>query len=137
MELFDFIIYQHLNKRQKILPLATSQIAHLRNQLIMFALPISMQRFKSIIFCQNSPKICYFCNFLQQNAKFSSAGGSAPRPRASSGWGLCPQTPSLGRLHPQNPIGLRRLGAPPPAPQNSPPLRNSGYAPGHIRYKID
>ena len=31
-ELFDFIIYQHLNKRTKILPLATSQIAHLCNQ---------------------------------------------------------------------------------------------------------
>ena len=37
VELFDFIIYQHLNKRTKILPLATSQIAHLCNQLIMFA----------------------------------------------------------------------------------------------------
>ena len=57
VELFDFIIYQHLNKRTKILPLATFQIAHLCNQLIMFALPISMQRFKSIIFYQNSPKI--------------------------------------------------------------------------------
>ena len=32
IELLDFIIYQHLNKRTKILPLATSQIAHLCNQ---------------------------------------------------------------------------------------------------------
>ena len=32
IELFDFIIYQHLNKRTNILPLATSQIAHLCNQ---------------------------------------------------------------------------------------------------------
>ena len=32
IELFDFIIYQHRNKRTKILPLATSQIAHLCNQ---------------------------------------------------------------------------------------------------------
>ena len=31
--------------------------------------------------------------FTQNNAKLSSAGGSAPRPRASGGWGLCPQTP--------------------------------------------
>ena len=32
IELFDFVIYQHLNKRTKILPLATFQIAHLWNQ---------------------------------------------------------------------------------------------------------
>ena len=29
IEQYDFIIYLHLNKRTKILPLATSQIAHL------------------------------------------------------------------------------------------------------------
>ena len=44
----------------------------------------------------------------------SAAGGFAPKPPASSGWGLRPQTP----------IGLRRLGAPPPDPQNSPPIAN-------------
>ena len=44
-----------------------------------------------------------------------------PDPRASGGWELCPQTPSL-----------RRLGAPPLLAQNSsPPLRISGYAPAH------
>ena len=32
IELFDFIIYQHLNKRRNILPLATSQVAHLFHQ---------------------------------------------------------------------------------------------------------
>ena len=47
--------------------------------------------------------------FLQKNAKFSSAGGSAPTPRASGGWGLCPQIP-------------RPLNSPPP-------LRISGYPP--------
>ena len=31
--------------------------------------------------------------FLQKNAKFSSAGGSAPRHHASGGWGPRPQTP--------------------------------------------
>ena len=40
-------------------------------------------------------------------------------PRASGGWGLRSQTP----------IGLRRLGSPPPEPQNNPSLRISGYAP--------
>ena len=48
--------------------------------LIIFALPISMPRFKSIIFCQNSSKIKLF---LHKNAKFLSAGGSAPRPLAN------------------------------------------------------
>ena len=43
----------------------------------MFALPSSLPHFKSIIFYQNRPKIKLF---LQNNAKFSSAGGSAPRP---------------------------------------------------------
>ena len=32
IELFDFIIYPHLNKRTNILPLAASQIAHLCHQ---------------------------------------------------------------------------------------------------------
>ena len=57
-----------------------------------------MPRFKSIIFYYNSPKIKLF---LQKNAKFWSAGGSSP-------------TPSC----------LRRLGAPPPDPQDSPPIAN-------------
>ena len=78
----------------------------------MFALPISKPRFKSIIFFyQNSPKINLF---LQKKAEFSRAGGSPPDPRASGGWGLCPQTPSL-----------RRLGAKPSHPQNSSPIANS------------
>ena len=56
---------------------------------------------------------------------FRALGAPPPEPRASGGWGLCPQTPSLRRLgvwglRPQTPIGLRRLGAPPPDPQNSP-----------------
>ena len=49
----------------------------------MFALLISMPRFKSIIFCQNSPKIKLF---LQKNAKLLSA------------WGFAPQTSSRWRL---------------------------------------
>ena len=70
----------------------------------MFPLPISMPCFNSIIFfIKIALKLSYF---LQKNAKISSAGGTAPRP-------LC----------------LRRLGALPPDSQNSPPMRNSGYAP--------
>ena len=45
--------------------------------------------------------------FLQKNTKFSSAGGSAPRPPC-----------------------LRRLESEPPDPRNSPPLRISSYASG-------
>ena len=54
---------------------------------------------------------------------FRVLGAPPPGPRASGGWGLCPQNPSLRRweLRLQTPIGIRRLGAPPPEPQNSPP----------------
>ena len=44
---------------------------------------------------------------------FPALGALPPDPRASGGWGLCPQTPSL-----------RRLGAKPPDPPNSPPIAN-------------
>ena len=61
---------------------------------------------------------------------FRALGAPPPDPRASGGWELCPQIPSL-----------RQLGALPPdphwppaganeTPQTAPPLRNSGYAPG-------
>ena len=46
----------------------------------MFALPISMPRFKSIILYYNSPKIKLF---LQKNAKFSSDGARPPDPQNS------------------------------------------------------
>ena len=55
---------------------------------------------------------------------FRALGAPPPDPRASSGWGLCPQTPSL----------RRRLGG--PDPQNSPPLRISGYAPARNPYHV-
>ena len=70
--------------------------------------------------------------FLQKNAKFLSAGGSAPRPPCLRRLGALPPNPqplaaggsaprpplaSGGRgLRPQTPIGLRRQGAPPPDP---------------------
>ena len=57
---------------------------------------------------------------------FRALGAPPPYPRASGGWGLCPQTPSL-----------RPLGAlspdphwPPVAFKAAPQLRVSGYAPG-------
>ena len=56
-----------------------------------------------------------------QNFRALGLRPQAPVPPA--GWGLCPRTPSLWRweLRLQTPIGIRRLGAPPPEPQNSPP----------------
>ena len=97
----------------------------------MFALPIFNLRFKSVS-NENSPKMKLF---LQKKCKIferwglrpqapvpPAAGGFAPQPTASGGWGLRLQTP----------IGIRRLGAPPPEPQNSPPLRISGYAPALV-----
>ena len=44
---------------------------------------------------------------------FRALGAPPQDPRASCGWGLCPQTPSL-----------RRLGASPPDPQNSSAIAN-------------
>ena len=60
--------------------------------------------------------------FLQKNAKFSSAGGSAPRPPCVRRLGALPPNP-------QPPAA----GALPQDPKNSPPLRISGYAPALIR----
>ena len=83
IELFDFIIYQHLNKRTNILPLATSQIAHLCHQFNLVCPANFLSHvLKALFFNQNSPKMKLF---LQKNAKFSSAGGSAPKPPASGG----------------------------------------------------
>ena len=65
-----------------------------------------MPHFKSIIFYQHSPKTKLFS---KKNANFSGAGGSAPRPRACGGWGLCPQTS----------ISLWQLGAQTPKPAPS------------------
>ena len=53
--------------------------------------------------------------FLQKKMQnFRALGAPPPGPRASGGWGLCPQTPSLS----------------PQTPKTAPPLRISGYAPG-------
>ena len=109
IELLDFIIYQHLNKRTKILPFATSQIAIYATSLIMFALPISKPRFKSIIFIKIALKFRKTQNFGALGAPPvpPAAGVKAPRPLLDSGgWGLRPQTLKTG-----------------------PPLRISGYAP--------
>ena len=76
-----------------------------------------MPRFKSIIFHQYSPKIKLFFKKMQN---FQALGAPPPNPRASGGWGLCPQTPN----------SLRRLGALPPDPTKQPrQLRISGYLP--------
>ena len=54
---------------------------------------------------------------------FRAPGASPPDPRASCSGGFAPKPPASGGggLRPQTPIGLRRLGAPPPDPKNSPP----------------
>ena len=85
----------------------------------MFAQPISKPRFKSIFLNQNSPKMKLF---LQKNAKFSSDGGSAPRPPCLRRLGLCPQTPSF-----------RQLGASPPDP-HWPPANAPKQPPPHCGF---
>ena len=77
----------------------------------MFALPISKSRFKkALFFNQNSPKMSYFCKKMQN---FRALGAPPPDPRASGGWGICPQTPSL-----------RQRGAFPQAPKTALPIAN-------------
>ena len=74
-----------------------------------------MPRFKSIIFYQYSRKIKLF---LKKNAKFSSAGGSAPRP---------PCLRRLGDLPPDPQWPLAAGGSAPRPPTQPPQLRISGY----------
>ena len=70
----------------------------------MFALPISKPRFKIIIFLIKIVlKWSYFCKKMQN---FRALGAPPPNPRASGGWELCPQTPSL-RQTPKQPSELR------------------------------
>ena len=76
----------------------------------MFAQLISMPRFKSIIFYQNSPKIKLF---MQKNAKFSSVVGSAPR------------LPAAGGLAPRPPMAFG--GSAPRLPKQPPSLRIFDY----------
>ena len=95
--------YQQVNKKTAMVSLTTSHIAHKCNQLNHVALPISLLRFKNIIFYYNSPKLSYFC---KKNAKFSSAGGSAPRPPRLGRLGALPpdtQSPEAGAFAPRPP----------------------------------
>ena len=65
---------------------------------------------------------------------FRALGAPPPDPRASGGWGLCPQTPSLQQLGASPPDPHRPTaagGSAPRPPKQPPPLRISGYAPVH------
>ena len=115
------MVYQHVNKRTAMLSLTTSHIAHYCNQLNQVTLPISIPRFKSIIFYKNSSIIKLF---LQNNAKFLSVEGRAPRPPAVGGFatrptasGSCKLCEAVSSCKPQT------LETAPP------PLRISCYAP--------
>ena len=71
-----------VNKRNDILILATTHIDHLCNQFnYVFALLISMPRFKSIYFYPNTPKLS---NFLKKYKNCRTLGASSPDPRNSS-----------------------------------------------------
>ena len=72
-----------------------------------------MPCFKSNIFYYNNPKIKLF---LQKNAKFSSAGGSAPRPPYLRRVGALlpkPQSLAAGGIAPRPPLASGGLRAPP------------------------
>ena len=97
---------QNVSSRTSSRPRTSSRTPPLpiyATSFIMFALPISKPRFKSIIFNQNSPKMKLF---LQKNAKFSSAGSSAPRPPCLRRLGAFPpnsQIPAAGGFAPRPP----------------------------------
>ena len=64
---------------------------------------------------------------------FRALGAPPADPRASGGWGFCPQTPSLRQLgaSPPDPHWPPAAGGSAPRPpKQPPPLRISGYAPG-------
>ena len=75
------MIYQHVNKRAKILPFATFHTAHLCKQFNQVCITNFYATFQTHYYYQNSSKIKLF---LKKNAKFSNAGGSAPRPLKQS-----------------------------------------------------
>ena len=70
---------------------------------------------------------------------FRALGALPPNPRASGGWGLCPQTPSLRQLgaSPPDPHWPSAAGGSAPRPPNTaPPLQISGYAPDCDNIKL-
>ena len=72
------MIYQLVNKRTEILVTATSLIAQSCNYYNhAFALLISMPRLIALTFIKIGLILNYFC---QKYTKFSSTGGSTPRP---------------------------------------------------------
>ena len=114
IELFYFIIYQHLNKRTNILPLATSQIAHLCHQFnYVLHCQFLSHVLKALFFNQNSPKIKLF---LLKNAKFSSARGSNPRSPCLRRLEALPpnsQPPAARGFAPRPPLAIFPKTAPP------------------------
>ena len=137
IELCDFIIYLYLNKKTNFI------ISH-------FPKPIYGNQFnyvcpanfyatlcKALLFYQNSPKIKVI---LEKNAKYSSAGGSAPRSPCFRKLGAFPPDPqptAAGGFAPTPTLASGALWLR-PRPQISPPppLRIPGYAPGykHVTY---
>ena len=87
IELSDFMIYQHVNKKTKTLPQATSHLAHLCTQIINVCTANFCAIFKALIFIKLGLKLSYFCKKMQNY--LCAAGGFTPRPPATCSWGLC------------------------------------------------
>ena len=78
---------------------------------------------KAIFFITIALKLSYFCQKMQN---IRALGAPPPDPRASGGWELCPQTPSLCRLEASPPDHHWPPAAEgsAPRPQYSPPIAN-------------
>ena len=83
---------------------------------------------KALFFIKIALKLSYFCKKMQN---FQALGAEPPDPRASGGWGLCPQTPSFRQLgaSPPDPHRPPAAGGSAPRPPKQPPFRISGYEP--------
>ena len=81
IELYEFIIHQHLNTRTKILPLAISQIAHSCNQFNHVYTANFYATFqKGLFFTKIALKLSYFCKKMQN---FRALGAPPPDPQNS------------------------------------------------------
>ena len=93
---------------------------------------------KRLFFIKIALKLSYFCKKMQNfRAPMADFQKQIFEPRASGGWGLCPQTPSLQQLslRPQPPLTFGGWRLRPQTQKLAPTLRISGYAPGSIFYK--
>ena len=111
IELYDFIIYQHLNTRTKILPLATSRLAYLYNYFnhaytVNFKRVARNSQWGSVLgVWGRSPSRCRPMGVWGRSPQLPEAGVLRAKPSAAGGtgvWELCPQRSKILHLFCKN-----------------------------------